>query len=405
MNAVRPAASPATFPAPPKRFGDRELIYLAEAIRSGNLFHTRPDGFVARATQKLCEITNAPYAAAMSSGSAAVHVAVGALEIEPGAEVVTTPITDMGSVIGILYQNAIPVFADVDPHTYNLTPASIAAAITPHTRAVLAVHLAGSPCRIDAIADLCREKKLALIEDCAQAWGATYQGRHVGTFGDIGCFSFNHTKHLSCGDGGMIVTRDARLAERSRNFSDKFYDRQGKGVRMHDLAPNYRMSELQAAVALAQLEKLSSVAEPRRELGDRLTRSLIRAAIPGVIPHGVLPDATCSYWFYMLRLDPARADASRDDVVAAFIRAGVNARDGYIPRPLYRERVFQEKRFFPNNCWPAEQVAGRAYDFKTTHTPIAAEVLATSIVLPLHEGLRPSDVDRYVQILSHAMAR
>src|SRR6185436_13683961 len=139
------------------------------------------------------------------------HAAVAAIDPEPGDEIVTTSITDMGALTPILYQAAIPVFADTDPRTYNVTAETIAPRITRRTKAVIVTHLFGNPCDMDPIVELCREKGLLLLEDCAQAFGATYKGRPVGTIGDIGCFSLQQTKHMTAGEGGMVVARDEKL--------------------------------------------------------------------------------------------------------------------------------------------------------------------------------------------------
>jgi perosamine synthetase len=206
-----------------------------------------------------------------SSGTAALHVAVAALRLEPGAEVIVPPITDMGSVIGLLYQQAVPVFVDVHPRTYNLDPGAVARAITPRTRAIMAVHLAGNPCDMAALMAVARAHQLSVIEDCAQAWGARYRGEPVGLQGDLACYSFNDFKHVSCGDGGIVATSDERLGAGLSKWGDKCYDRVTGGRDPVDLAPNYRMSEPQAAVATAQLSKLAFIAETRNRLGVRLT--------------------------------------------------------------------------------------------------------------------------------------
>src|SRR5690606_5183825 len=138
-----------------------------------------------------------------SSGTAAIHVAVNAAGVGPGDEVITAPITDMGTVIGILYQLGVPVFADLQPYTYNLDPEDVRRKITPKTKAVIAVHLAGNPAELSELRQICDEHNLVLIEDCAQAWGAEYDGKPVGTIGDIGCWSLNDFKHIGCGDGGV----------------------------------------------------------------------------------------------------------------------------------------------------------------------------------------------------------
>src|SRR5690606_3596516 len=304
------------------------------------------------------------------------------------------PITDMGSLIGVLYQNAIPVFADVDPRTYNITAETIEAVITPRTQAVIVVHLAGAPCDMEPLVQLCRARGIKLIEDCAQAFGCRYRERHVGTFGDIGCFSFNEFKHLSTRDGGVAITNDEKLYAACHNFADKCYDRLGKGNRLSTLCPNYRMTELQGAVALAQFDRLASIVERRRELGDRLNQAL--ADIPGILPPVIVPGGASSDWFYMFRIDERVTCMWRDEVAKRLTAEGIPAGAGYIPRPIYKEPVFQNRSFFPGGIWPAQHLAGREYDYRAVRCPHAETVLNTAIRLPLHEGFEQRDVDDYV---------
>ncbi|MCX5660397.1 MAG: DegT/DnrJ/EryC1/StrS family aminotransferase [Planctomycetota bacterium] len=233
------------------RYTGREVEFLKEALTRNNLFYYQADGLVTRMLARAKQELGAPFAVPASSGTASLHVAVAGLGIPAGYEVITSPITDMGTAVAILYQNAVPVFAEVDPRTFNITAKSIEAVITERTRAVVLVHLAGTPADMDEIVALCKARKIALIEDCAQSWGATYKGKAVGNFGDAGCYSFNDFKHLSCGDGGFIITHDEAAYRSMHNCGDKYYDRLAQGNRLAGLGANYRMTELQGAVALA----------------------------------------------------------------------------------------------------------------------------------------------------------
>ena len=390
-------------PARPQRYAVRELEYLKEALSRNNLFYTQPDGLVARMLQRAKEVFGVTYAASASSGSAALHVATGAAGVEVAAEVITSPITDMGSLIGILYQNAIPVFADVDPRTYNMTAQTIEAAITPRTQAVIAVHLAGAPCPIEEIAQLCKSKGIKLIEDAAQSFGSRYRGRHVGGFGDLGCFSFNEYKHLSTGDGGIVVTNDKRLYGRAHNFADKCYDRLGQGDRLTMLCPNYRMTELQGAVGLAQFDRLEGIVKTRNTLGNWLNEQL--AGIPGILPPKIVEGGQSSYWFYMFRIDEQKLNISRDEFSHRLNQEGIAAGAGYIERPIYQEPVFANRNFFAGGVWPAEKLAGREYDYRKVHCPNAQKVLQTSIRLSLHEGFTMDDVKDYVKAIQKVASR
>jgi dTDP-4-amino-4,6-dideoxygalactose transaminase len=202
-----------------QRYGDEELAELRDALGQNTLFYAHGKKVYALEAE-FARLNGMKHGVACSSGTAAIHTAMMAAGISPGDEVITTPITDMGSVIPILMQGAIPVFADIDPATHNLSAVSVEGAISPRTRAVLAVHLAGTPCDMDALAWICADRDVLLIEDCAQAFGAVYRDRPVGTIGQLGCFSFNEFKHVSCGDGGLVLTDDPTLASRARLATD-----------------------------------------------------------------------------------------------------------------------------------------------------------------------------------------
>ncbi len=378
-----------------KRFGSRELELLKEALDSDNLFYHN-----GAKSKSLCELAKnyfgVPYAALASSGTGAIHAAVASLQIEPGYEVITSPITDYGTLIGLLYQNLIPVFADVDPHTYNITADSIRSKITDRTRAVIVVHLAGNPCEMNEILELTRPKNIPVIEDCAQSYDAFYRGKKAGTFGDFGCYSLNAFKHISTGDGGFVLTSSEDLYYKVHNYLDKSYDRFNRGGRISALAPCYRMSELQSACAIGQLEKLPSITSRRNKLGDKLTRLI--SGIPGIHPHQVHEENRSSYWFYMLRIELPAFSLDRDGIVLALQKEGIQASAGYIPRPIYLEKVFIDKSFFPG-VWPAELIAQKTYTYCEGLCPVAEEVLRTAIRLPINEFFTDQDIEETAEAI------
>ncbi|HRR90909.1 MAG TPA: DegT/DnrJ/EryC1/StrS family aminotransferase, partial [bacterium] len=214
-----------TFP-PRIIFDEREkdaILRVVEKTMTGpeaiDMYGKGPE--VASYEKEFAEYFGVKYAAAVSSGTAAVHSAVGALRLEPGSEIITTPITDPGTVAPILMQNCIPIFADVEYDTLNISPKSIEKNITDKTRAIIAVHLAGQPCDMDPIMEIARRHNLYVIEDCAQAHGARYKGRYVGTMGDLGVFSLMAGKHMnSGGQGGMVITNNEELYWNAKRFSD-----------------------------------------------------------------------------------------------------------------------------------------------------------------------------------------
>lgn len=364
------------------RYGDEEIRQLREAMEQGTLFG--PQGGKVKALEAaMAAHVGLPHATACSSGTAAIHAALIAAGVSPGDEVIVPPITDMGSLIPVLYQGAVPVFADVEPETGCLSAASVAERITARTVAAMAVHLAGNPCDLDALRNACAARGVMLIEDCAQAWGATYHGRPVGTFGAMGCFSLNEFKHISCGDGGLVVTADAAPARRLALSVDKCYDR-AAGAGMRDpafLANNYRMTELQAAVALAQMPKLPDIVARRRAwceaLGSRLS------GLAGILPPAATPGADPSWWFYILRV---QEDADR---FAKALRArGVPAAAHYIGRCVYEYPVFANHSAFAKG--------GHAYEreaYGPGLCPNAEAFLASIVTLAVNEGYTDADMD------------
>ena len=215
-----------------KPFGEREEVLLLEAVRSQNLFG-KTGTFVPRFEKAFAGFYGSAFAQSCTSGTAAVHLAVGAVNPDPGDEIITAPITDPGSVMPILMQNAVPVFADVDPITLNMDPDSIEATITDRTRAIILVHLFGRPCNIEEVLAVAQKHDIVLIEDCSQCHATKYRGRYVGTFGDIGTFSFQQSKHMTTGDGGMTITNDESTYIRLKLFSDKGWDYKYMGERDH----------------------------------------------------------------------------------------------------------------------------------------------------------------------------
>lgn len=373
-----------------RRFGDEEAKELLEALEQNTLFYH----FGQKVKTFLSDFNRMyqiPYSVATSSGTAALHVALGAAGVTVGDEVITSPITDQGTVIGILYQNAVPVFADLEPDTYNLDPASVESRITPRTKAILVVHLAGNPCDMDPIMALAKKYKLKVIEDCAQAYLTKYKGRLVGTIGDYGCFSTNDFKHISTGDGG-IVTINSGLEEdyhRTHAFADKNYRRIGTDVNRapDSLAPNYRMTELQGAVGIAQLRKLEWICERRSRLGLALNAGL--QDLPSLSVMRIPGESTCTYWFYMFRLALDSLTCSREEFCTALSAEGITNRMGYIPDVLYMQPMFQQKQAYPSSTFPFELSEAH---YNRGDCPNAEAILQTAVQVPLNEFYTEQDI-------------
>lgn len=381
------------FPPLPPRFDFAELQNIVKALKNNKLWPypvDDPNGFVNLAVNDLKKIFSVPYIVPTSSGTASIHTALGGLKIEAGTEVILPPITDAGTVSPIIFQNAVPVFADVDPVTTTLTAETISAVITERTSAVIVVHLAGCPVDIQPIVELCKSRNIKLIEDAAQALAAKYQGKYVGTFGDIGCFSLNDQKHITCGEGGFITINDEATYYEAHNFSDKYYDRHNRGVRYHGIGLNYRLSELDGAMIISQLPKLIGIVEKRRRAGDLLTKML--GDLKGVIPQVGPKDSEHSYFFFMFRFDPNIVTKTREEIIQSLNSNGVKARGGYVEQMLYRTKVFREKSFFAGGVWPAELAAKKNYDYTSINLPNAELANSTTISFSFHQGVSENNV-------------
>jgi dTDP-4-amino-4,6-dideoxygalactose transaminase len=385
----------------PHRWGEAELNRLTAMVAQRSLFYWQGPQ-TAALLDEFRKHYPLRHAFPCSSGSAALHIAVAALRLKPGDEIIVSPITDMGSVIGILYQQGVPVFVDLDPRTYNMDPAAIRAAITPRTRAIMAVHLAGNPCDMTAIRAIANAHNLVVIEDCAQSWGARHQGTPVGLLGDLACYSFNDFKHVSCGDGGIVGTNRADLGPGLAKWGDKCYDRAAGTRDPAELAPNYRMGEPLAAVAAAQLTKLDDIVARRVRNGARLTAAL--AGTPGILPPVTRPGDTHSHWFYLLRLELAVLTVNRQSFVDALKAQGVAAGAGYIPTPVYRYQVFQNHNFF-GGTWPARDLGATTMDYTRVHCPVAEAILADCVTLPVNEAMTDRYLDKVALALRTVAAR
>src|SRR5438477_2805482 len=303
-----------------KRHGELEKKYLSEVIDSDVLFYFAGTK-VFEFQKRFAAMYGRKHCIACSSGTAAVHIALGALQLPLGSEVVTSAITDMGSLTGMLYQGLVPVFADVDAGTLNMDAASARRCITDRTRAILVVHHSGLAADMDAFLELGREFNLPILEDCAQAYGTVYKGKLAGTMGAISAFSLNHFKHITCGSGGMVITNDDKLRYLASLFLDKCFQREEKIRNPFFLAPNYQMTELQGAVALAQLERVQEITKSRNRLGTRLN-DLLRQ-IPGVSAQVTPAACKHSYFLYVFKLDLQRLGCTAREFSTALAAEGV----------------------------------------------------------------------------------
>ncbi len=333
----------APFPAWPI-FGETEEQALLRALRSGKWGRTVGNE-VAQFEQRFAEYHQAKHGIAMVNGTVALRLSMVAAGIQAGDEVIVPPYTFLATASAVVECNAVPVFADLELETSNLDPASIEAAITPRTRFIIPVHLGGLPCDMRRIMDLAAKHNLVVIEDACHAHGAEYQGRRVGAIGHLGVFSFQASKNLNSGEGGIIVTNDDDLAARCRS-AHNCGRRPGHAWYEHfTIGGNYRLTEFQGALLSAQWERFPEQIETRERNGLYLAERL--AKIPGLIPQQRTADCTRhGYHLFAMRLDSNIWGVSRDRVIEALVAEGVPSMAGYVI-PLYKQVLFQEMNFGP----------------------------------------------------------
>jgi perosamine synthetase len=279
-------------------------------------------------------------AVAVSSGTAALHAAMHAASIGPGDEVLVPALTFLATANAVVFQGGTPVFADVCPDTLLLDPDCARRKITPRTRALVTVDYAGHPCDYGALQDMAQKNGLLLIDDACHALGADYQGRRIGALADLTVFSFHPAKHITTGEGGMIVTDSPEFADRMRRFRNHgitldVQQRSAQGIwqyEMADLGYNYRLTDFQCALGRSQLRKLPGWVARRREIAQAYDAAF--AGIPAVRPLAVRPNVYHAYHLYVVRLDLERLSASRDEIFRALRAEGIGVNVHYLPVPL-----------------------------------------------------------------------
>jgi dTDP-4-amino-4,6-dideoxygalactose transaminase len=384
-----------------RSFGAEELALLEEVIASGTLTATK--GLQTPALEaEASALFGAEHVVPCSSGTAAVHTAIAALDLEPGDEVITTSITDMGALSPILYQGLIPVFADVDPDTGNVTAETIADRLSERTRAVIVTHLFGNPVEMAPVMVLAERHGFRVVEDAAQAFLAEDGGAKVGTIGHLAAFSLQQGKHATTGEGGFVTTADPALARRARVFVNKAWP-YGEANPDHEfLALNYRTTELQSAVARAQLAKLPAAVAHRIALADRLTAAL--EGVPGVRAPVVRPGTRHVYWRYSLLVDD-QVVAGGPDGLAQRLRAfDVPSGPRYIQKPAFRCKVIAEQRTFGDSRWPFTLARPEAVDYRDDLFPGTWAALGQVLVLPFNERFTEAHVDRLAEAIVAACA-
>jgi perosamine synthetase len=354
---------------------EREEELVLEVLRSGRL-SLGPT--IDRFEELFAEAVGAPYAAAVSSGTAGLHLLCRIAGVGPGDEVITSPYSFAASANCFLYERAEPVFADVDARTYNLDPDAVAAAITPRTKAIVAVDIFGYPCELDPLRALCEEHGLALVQDACEALGAEYRGRRVGSHGTSAVFAFYPNKQITTGEGGMVTTDDEATWRALKSLSNQGRAEGDDWLKHDRLGYNYRLDDVSAAIGLGQLERLDELLGARAAVAARYDALL--AGVEGVTPPAVVEGDERSWFVYVVLLDEG---CDRDGVMARLREEGIGCR-AYLPpihlQPFFRERGHREGEL-----------------------PVCEGISRRCLALPFFTRLEPGDQERVVHALRRAV--
>ena len=367
-------------------FDERERAALTEVLESGVWGGYSPK--VKEFEETFAEFHEMRYGVTAANGTVTLEAALTASGVGAGDEVIVPPISFIATATAVLRIGAVPVFADIDDATCNLDPVRIEEAITPRTRAIIPVHFAGQPADLDAIMEIAQRHDLRVIEDCAHAHGAGWRGRKVGSFGDFGSFSFQASKNMTAGEGGILVTNDETLAEQARSLCNHGRQSGGGWFEHTLLGTNYRLTGWQAAVLLAQLTRLPEQLERRAANAKLLTQQLQQCDI--VTTPIIDERVTChSNYLYLIRLNlESYPGLSKEIFVRALAAEGIPCREGY-PYPLYRNKVFDTHISRRGECPAAEKMC--ADTFWVSHELLLAQPDdlsdVTSAILKLRDGI------------------
>ncbi len=382
--------------APWPYFGDDELKAVERVLRSGKV-NVWTGQETAAFELEFAQYTGANYGLAVSNGTVSLDMALKVLGIGAGDEVVVTARSYFASAGSIALAGAVPVFADVDAESQNLSCATIERVLSPRTKAIIPVHLAGWPCDMNAIIELVENQNVAVIEDCAQAHGALIDGRHVGTYGEIGSFSFCQDKIMTTGgEGGMLTTNSPELQDKLWSLRDHGKKRSTVTRDDHPLGfrwlhesfgSNYRLTEMQSAIGRLQLDKLDSWRSARTRNASAYNHAFKDVAgLKTTIPAGHITHAY--YKFYMfVEPEVLKSGWDRDRIMQEVVAHGVPCFSGACPE-MYLEKAVQNAGFAPEQ-----------------RLPVAKRLGETSLMLPVHPTLTPEHVGRTIEVMTDVMAR
>jgi len=331
----------------------RELDYVVDCIKTNWI--SSKGRYVREFEEKFAEYIGVKHAITTTSGTTALHLALTSIGVNKGDEVILPAFTMISTAFAIVYCSAKPVLVDSEPETWNMDVSQIEEKITDRTKAIMVVHIYGHPVDMDPVMKIADEYSLYVIEDAAEAHGAEYRGRKAGSIGHVGCFSFYANKIITTGEGGMIVTNDDEIAERARFIKDLYFPK-GKRIYLHeDIGFNYRMTNLQAAIGLAQLERIDDFVEMRRRNAYLYNEYLKDVGGIGLPPEK--PLAKNVYWLYSILVEPDFG-MSRDKLMEELDKRGIETRPFFIP--MHKQPVFRKMGLFEGESYPvAEELSNK----------------------------------------------
>ena len=357
-----------------------EKAYLNECIDSGWISSEGP--FVRQFEEQFAARVDRKYGISVSNGSVALQVAVAALGLGPGHEVIMPTFTIISCAAAIVYSGATPVLVDSNPRTWNVDVSAIEAKITARTKAIMVVHTFGLPVDMDPLLELADRHGLRIIEDAAEMHGQTYRDRPCGSFGDLSIFSFYPNKHITTGEGGMVVTDNPALAEKCRSLRNLCFEPQRRFVH-RELGWNFRMSNLQAALGVAQLERLDEFVCRKRRMGQRYSEGL-RRLTKLQLPLCHTDYATNVYWVYGIVLS-SEIPFEADEAIRRLSEKGVGTRPFFWP--MHEQPVFQKRGFFQGESYPVAEILGRR-----------------GFYIPSGLGLTDKQMDRVIEVMTEMFA-
>ena len=339
--------------------------------------------------EEFAEYIGVKHAIAVNSGTAALHISVAALDIGPGDEVIVSPFTFIATASSVLHHNAIPIFADIDDKTYALDPDSVKEKITDRTKAIIPVHLAGICADMGALNDIAKENNIAIIEDACQSHGAKFNGKKVGSLGELGTFSFYPSKNMMTGEGGLITTNDDELNNQCRLLR---HHGEPSWYVYNRLGWNYRMTEIQGAIGRVQLKKLPGYIKKRNENAQYYTEAM--SDIDGIEPPFVPDYCEPAFNYWIGRFSPEKLGLNKPQLLEKFPRGKI-----LYPKPLYETKLFQEKKAYPKGCPWSCSFYGKEIDYSKINLPVIEKVTKEIFALDIYPNITKEVMDENIKNL------